>query len=77
MRFFYLKGIFVLFDTIKTSLFSISFTFLLYQTIPQIYHISDLFLSSHTPSYLLPSSQLLFYTKHTLSVVSLMSYFFD
>lgn len=61
------KDIFVFLMIKHTSLSSISLLFFLNQTIHQIYSISHLFLSSHTLSYLLLSSQLLFQTKHTLS----------
>ena len=63
---FDLKDIFVFLNTINTYLFSISFRFLLYQTIHQIYYIPHTFLSSHTLSYLLIFSQNLFKTKHTI-----------
>ena len=47
------KDIFVFLKTKHTSLFSISFFFLLYQPTHQIYSIFHLFLSSHTlsPTY--------------------------
>jgi len=56
-----------LFNNNNISFSSISFFFLLYQTIHQIFSISHPFLSSQTLSYLFLSFQLLFRTKHTVS----------
>jgi len=61
-----MKSILVLLKVINTSLSSISLQSLFYQTIHRIYFIFHIILSFHTLSHLFLSSQILFYTKHTL-----------
>jgi hypothetical protein len=65
----WIKDIFVLLQITSISFSSISHFFRLYQTIPQIFFISHIFLSSYSLSHLFLSSHFLSTTKHIVNSI--------